>query len=128
VSWVEASIAGVTTATFTIDVTGTLQSPGNPSATAQFNLVTTLPTCTQSGETITIVAPSGASNQNYLYTDPGGSQTLALFTENSEVCDQLEITYVMTIASTVSGVNTDFVTTNFVDGAAFSGSDLVVSW
>jgi len=67
------------------------------------------------------------SDQNYMYVEAGGSQTLALFTENSEVCDQLEITYVMSIASTV-GVNTDFVTTNFVDGAAFSGSNLEVSW
>lgn len=34
----------------------------------------------------------------------------------------------MSISSSVSGVNTDFVTSNFVNGAAFSDPNLVISW
>jgi len=64
VSWFKASDSGVTAATFTIDVTGTLQSPGQPSATAQFNLVTALPDCSNTDDSgVSVISDATNSDQ-----------------------------------------------------------------
>jgi len=104
--------------TLTITITATITAVTTFTETTQFDLVTTIPICTISPETITIT-PSTLTDQTYTWLGSSDSFTFANFSEDSLSCSTSDIVLSMVVT------NSDSQDTSFI---TFDDSTRTVTW